>query len=92
MNQRGFLLPGKDILKFHAIYWPAFLMAAELPLPDRIVVHSHWTVDNRKMSKSLNNVTDPRRVVENVSVDGLRYFLLAQGVPDDDNDYTDQVG
>ena len=50
---------GKDILRFHAIYWPAFLMAAGLELPKRILCHGHWLMDNKKMSKSLGNVIDP---------------------------------
>ncbi len=80
---------GKDILKFHAIYWPAFLMAAGLPLPRVIYVHSHWTVEGKKMSKSLGNVINPLDAIEKFSVDGLRYFLLRQGVPDSDCDYYD---
>ncbi|XP_052470889.1 methionine--tRNA ligase, mitochondrial [Carassius gibelio] len=80
---------GKDILKFHAVYWPAFLMAAGLPLPQTIYVHSHWTVEGRKMSKSLGNVINPSDAVEKFGVDALRYFLLRQGVPDSDCDYYD---
>lgn len=80
---------GKDILKFHAIYWPAFLMAAGLPLPQVIYVHSHWTVEGKKMSKSLGNVINPLDAIEKFSVDGMRYFLLRQGVPDSDCDYYD---
>ncbi|XP_053371368.1 methionine--tRNA ligase, mitochondrial [Clarias gariepinus] len=80
---------GKDILKFHAIYWPAFLLAAELPLPRGIYVHSHWTVRGKKMSKSLGNIVDPAESSQRFTVDGLRYFLLRQGVPDTDCDYDD---
>ncbi|KAI1903066.1 hypothetical protein AGOR_G00023380 [Albula goreensis] len=80
---------GKDILKFHAIYWPAFLLAAGLPLPQTIYVHSHWTVGGQKMSKSLGNVVDPVERSERFTVDGIRYFLLRQGVPDSDCDYYD---
>ncbi|XP_062850739.1 methionine--tRNA ligase, mitochondrial [Trichomycterus rosablanca] len=80
---------GKDILKFHAIYWPAFLLAAELPLPRAIYVHSHWTVQGKKMSKSLGNVVDPVETSQKFTVDGFRYFLLRQGVPDTDCDYDD---
>lgn len=57
---------GKDILKFHAIYWPAFLMALELPLPKSIIVHGHWTVEGVKMSKSLGNVICPTELVHQV--------------------------
>ncbi|XP_022069708.1 methionine--tRNA ligase, mitochondrial [Acanthochromis polyacanthus] len=80
---------GKDILKFHAIYWPAFLLGAGLPLPQVIHVHSHWTVEGRKMSKSLGNVVDPLERSQMFTTDGMRYFLLRQGVPDSDCDYTD---
>lgn len=79
---------GKDILKFHAIYWPAFLLGAGLPLPQVIYVHSHWTVGGKKMSKSLGNVVDPLEHSEKFTNDGMRYFLLRQGVPDSDCDYT----
>ncbi|XP_058857126.1 methionine--tRNA ligase, mitochondrial-like isoform X2 [Acipenser ruthenus] len=80
---------GKDIVKFHAIYWPAFLMAAGVPLPQAIYVHSHWTVSGQKMSKSLGNVVDPLERSQQYTADGLRYFLLRQGVLDTDCDYYD---
>ncbi|XP_068448442.1 methionine--tRNA ligase, mitochondrial [Clinocottus analis] len=80
---------GKDILKFHAVYWPAFLLGAGLPLPQAIYVHSHWTVGGKKMSKSLGNVVDPLERSQMFTTDGMRYFLLRQGVPDSDCDYTD---
>ncbi|XP_067455848.1 methionine--tRNA ligase, mitochondrial [Thunnus thynnus] len=80
---------GKDILKFHAIYWPSFLLGAGLPLPQTIHVHSHWTVGGKKMSKSLGNVVDPLERSQLFTTDGMRYFLLRQGVPDSDCDYTD---
>ncbi|XP_030064916.1 methionine--tRNA ligase, mitochondrial [Microcaecilia unicolor] len=78
---------GKDILKFHAIYWPAFLMAAGLAPPDHIFVHSHWLASGQKMSKSLGNVVDPMDCCDQYTVDGFRYFLLRHGVPDRDCDY-----
>lgn len=80
---------GKDILKFHAIYWPAFLLGAGLPLPQVVHVHSHWTVEGKKMSKSLGNVVDPLERSQMFTTDGMRYFLLRQGVPNSDCDYTD---
>ncbi|XP_069749308.1 methionine--tRNA ligase, mitochondrial [Narcine bancroftii] len=80
---------GKDILKFHAIYWPAFLIAAGMQLPKHIYVHSHWTVNGQKMSKSLGNVVDPMERISVYTADGFRYFLLRQGVPDSDCDYYD---
>jgi methionyl-tRNA synthetase len=58
---------GKDILRFHAVYWPAFLMAAEIPLPKRLFAHGWWTKDGEKISKSLGNVIDPVELVETVS-------------------------
>ncbi|XP_027590102.2 methionine--tRNA ligase, mitochondrial [Pipra filicauda] len=81
---------GKDILKFHALYWPALLLAAGLAPPERILVHSHWTVRGQKMSKSLGNVVDPATCVGQYGVDGFRYFLLRQGVPERDCDYYDE--
>lgn len=81
---------GKDILKFHAIYWPAFLLGAGMSPPRRIYVHSHWTVCGQKMSKSLGNVVDPRSCLDRYTVDGFRYFLLRQGVPNWDCDYYDE--
>lgn len=102
---------GKDILKFHGIYWPAFLIAAGelvgahrsskcsismiaiycfcccclgLEPPDRLLVHSHWTVDDQKMSKSRKNVVDPTNVAKRYTFEGLRYFLLREGVPHSD--------
>jgi methionyl-tRNA synthetase len=81
---------GKDILRFHAIYWPAFLLAAEMPPPKSILVHSHWTVEYQKMSKSLGNVVDPYKEIERFTVDGLRYFLLKNGVPHSDGSYVSE--
>ncbi|CCI47138.1 unnamed protein product [Albugo candida] len=78
---------GKDILKFHAIYWPAFLMAAGLPLPKRIVAHAHWTVQDVKMSKSLGNIVNPFEVIEKYGTDAVRYYLLREGVLGSDGDF-----
>ncbi|XP_064638975.1 methionine--tRNA ligase, mitochondrial-like isoform X2 [Lineus longissimus] len=80
---------GKDILKFHAIYWPAFLMAAGLEPPKMILCHSHWMVNNKKMSKSIGNVVDPFDRMKKYSADGFRYFLLKEGVPHSDGNYND---
>jgi methionyl-tRNA synthetase len=66
----------KDILRFHAIYWPALLMAAELELPERIFVHGYLLMDGEKMSKSLGNVLDPFAVIERFGADALRFYLL----------------
>jgi methionyl-tRNA synthetase len=66
----------KDILRFHAIYWPALLMAAGLDLPQRIFVHGYLLMDGEKMSKSLGNVLDPFAVIERFGADALRFYLL----------------
>ncbi|VDK39435.1 unnamed protein product [Gongylonema pulchrum] len=78
---------GKDILKFHAVIWPALLLALDLPLPKRIFVHSHWLVDGSKMSKSIGNVVDPFAAAELLTGEGLRYFLLRQGTPYNDANF-----
>ncbi|XP_019855020.1 PREDICTED: methionine--tRNA ligase, mitochondrial-like isoform X2 [Amphimedon queenslandica] len=80
---------GKDIMKFHCIYWPSFLMALDVELPSRIVVHSHWTMDKSKMSKSKGNVVDPFDRLETHGADKLRYFLLKEGSLHHDGDYHD---
>lgn len=75
---------GKDILKFHGIYWPAFLIAADIEPPHQLLVHSHWTVDDKKMSKSKNNVIDPMERAKIYTMEGIRYFLLREGVQHSD--------
>lgn len=80
---------GKDILKFHGIYWPAFLIAADLEPPRSIFCHSHWTVDYEKMSKSKGNVIDPLPLLNKYGCDGLRYFLLRAAVPHSDANYSE---
>ena len=69
---------GKDILRFHAVYWPAFLMSAKLPLPGRVFAHGWWTIEGEKMSKSLGNVVAPAHLVERYGLDQTRYFLLRE--------------
>jgi methionyl-tRNA synthetase len=71
-------LIGKDILKTHAIYWPTMLMAAELPLYQRLNVHGYWVMDSGKMSKSLGNVVRPLEMKERFGMDAFRYFLLRE--------------
>ncbi len=71
-------LIGKDILKFHAIFWPAMLSAAGVNPPDRIFVHGFFTIDGQKMSKTLGNVVDPEYLVGQYGSDGTRYLLLTQ--------------
>ncbi len=71
-------LIGKDILRFHAVYWPTFLMAAGLPLPKKVFAHGWWTVEGQKMSKSLQNVVEPNMLIDRYGVDAVRYFLLRE--------------
>lgn len=79
---------GKDIIKFHALYWPSFLLGLNLPLPKKIVCHSHWLIDSFKMSKSRGNVVDPNVENEALTVEGLRYYLLRASTPHSDTDYS----
>ncbi len=69
---------GKDILRFHAVYWPAFLMSAGLEVPETVFAHGWWTVEGHKMSKSLGNVIDPFEASNEYGVDQLRYFLMRE--------------
>jgi methionyl-tRNA synthetase len=69
---------GKEITRFHAVYWPAFLMAAGLPLPQRVTANGWWLVEGEKMSKSLGNVIDPRDLVARYGLDQTRYYLLRE--------------
>ena len=78
---------GKDILRFHAIYWPAFLLALNLPPPRRILTHAHWTMNRRKMSKSTGNAVNPSFALYEFGVDALRFYLLHEGGITDDGDY-----
>jgi methionyl-tRNA synthetase len=74
----GLHIIGKDITRFHAVYWPAFLMSAGLPLPQQIFAHGFLTVKGEKMSKSLGNVLDPFVLAEHYGVDAVRYFFLRE--------------
>ena len=69
---------GKDILRFHAVYWPAFLMAAKLPLPKKIFGHGWILSDEKKMSKSLGNILDPLEIIDKYGIDQLRYYLIKE--------------
>ena len=81
-------LIGKDILRFHAIYWPAMLMSAGLPLPKAIYVHGFITVEGEKMSKTIGNVIDPFVLVEKYGVEPVRYFLLREISSTEDGDFS----
>lgn len=78
---------GKDIIRFHCIYWPAFLMALDLPLPKRILTHAHWTLGKQKMAKSTGNVVNPFFALDRFGVDALRWFLVRDGGIVNDADY-----
>jgi methionyl-tRNA synthetase len=69
---------GKDILRFHAVYWPAFLMSAGVPLPHQVFAHGWWTNEGQKISKSLGNVIKPEQLIETYGLDQTRYFLLRE--------------
>lgn len=82
---------GKDIVRFHAIYWAAFLMGAGLPLPKHIYVHGWWTVEGEKMSKSLGNVLAPATLIEAYGLDVLRYFVLREVPFGGDGDFSEKA-
>jgi methionyl-tRNA synthetase len=81
-------LVGKDIVRFHAIYWPAFLMAAGLAPPKRVFAHGWWTNEGQKISKSLGNVIDPVVLVQEFGLDPVRYFLLREVPFGQDGDFS----
>lgn len=84
---------GKDIVKFHAVYWPAMLLSAGLPLPHQVLVHGFLTIDHQKISKSLGNVVLPHEVVAKYGTDALRYFYLHEVPTTDDGDFSyDKLG
>ncbi|MBV9889243.1 MAG: methionine--tRNA ligase [Acidobacteria bacterium] len=92
-EKRGFWpadlhLVGKEIIRFHAVYWPAFLMAAQLPLPKQIWAHGWLLMDSAKMSKSLGNVVRPRPIVHVLGLDALRYYLLRETVFGQDGNFS----
>jgi methionyl-tRNA synthetase len=79
---------GKDIVRFHAVYWPAFLMAAGLAPPRRVFAHGWWTVEGEKMSKSLGNFIPPQQLVDTYGVDPVRYFMLRELSFGSDGDFS----
>lgn len=78
---------GKDIIRFHAVYWPAFLMAADLPLPKRVFAHGWWTNEGQKISKSLGNVIDPYDLINKYGLDQTRFFMLREVPFGNDGDF-----
>ena len=82
---------GKDIVRFHAVYWPAFLMAAGLVPPKRVYAHGWWTNEGEKISKSTGNVIDPIELVEKYGLDQVRYFLLREVPFGNDGDFSHQA-
>jgi methionyl-tRNA synthetase len=81
---------GKGILRFHAVYWPAMLLSAGVPLPTEIFVHGYITVEGQKISKSLGNVVDPVELIERYGADALRYYLLREIPATDDGDFAQE--
>ena len=79
---------GKNVWKFHAIYWPALLLSAGIPVPDQIVVHGFLTNEGQKISKSSGNAADPLEYIDQYGVDAVRYFLLRHVRPFDDSDFS----
>lgn len=87
-NKNKLHVVGKDILRFHAVYWPAMLLSADLSLPREIFAHGFITVNGQKMSKSLGNIVDPYELAKKYGVDAVRYFLLAEFPMTGDGDFT----
>ncbi|HEY4454011.1 MAG TPA: methionine--tRNA ligase [Pseudonocardiaceae bacterium] len=81
-------LLGKDVTRFHAIYWPAILLSANLPLPTDLVVHGHVTLSGQKLSKSLGTVVDPFDLVSRYGAEAVRFLLLAEFSPWSDSDFS----
>lgn len=79
---------GKDIIRHHAVYWPAFLMAAEIETPKRVFAHGWWTNEGQKISKSTGNVIDPFQLIEEFGLDAVRYFLMREVPFGNDGDFS----
>lgn len=90
-NECGIHLIGKDILRFHAVFWPAFLMSLNLPLPNMVAAHGWWTRDGKKMSKSLGNVVNPKEVAAAYGIEQFRYFLLREVPFGQDGDFSQRA-
>lgn len=81
---------GKGITRFHAVYWPAFLLSAGLDLPKKIFIHEYFTVNGQKMSKTLGNVIDPFELIKKYGAEPLRYYFLAKFSPFSDGDFSEE--
>ncbi len=84
-------LVGKDILRFHAVYWPAFLMSAGLPLPKMVFAHGWWLRSNAKMSKSVGNIVDPVPLMDDFGPDAVRYFLMRDMAMGQDASFSEEA-
>lgn len=84
-------LIGKDILRFHSVYWPTFLMAAGIKPPRQVFAHGWWTIEGQKMSKSLQNIVEPNRLIDRFGADSIRYFLLREVPFGLDGDFSHQA-
>ncbi len=87
-SQERIHVVGKDIIKFHAIYWPAMLLSAGLKLPTKLFVHGFITISGQKMSKTIGNIIDPYKIVDQYGTDPLRYYLLREIPPIQDGDFS----
>lgn len=79
----------KKASRFHAVYWPAMLMALDMPLAKTVLAHAHWTMDQMKMSKSRGNVVNPFEAIQRFSRDGIRNFLMFRGGLENDADFAE---
>lgn len=82
---------GKDILRFHGVYWPALLLAVDVPPPRQLLSHAHWTMNGKKMSKSLGNVVNPFHAMDRWGVDVMRFFMVYDGGIENDADYDNAI-
>lgn len=82
---------GKDILRFHGVYWPALLLAVNIPPPKKLLSHAHWLMSGKKMSKSRGNVVNPFYAVDRWGVDTMRFFMIHDGKVEDDSNYDNHI-